>query len=181
MRWINGGPHARWADALAWGLSYPPVPVLTFAVLAAAVVWARGRTGAWALLLVAVAVGLADLLAAGVLKPWVDRLRPCFALCDIRLLVPRQSHSPSFPSNHAANCFAAAAVLSSLGRGVARISFLLAALVALSRVYLGVHYPLDVVAGALLGLGVGRGVRTLPEGIAAVRFSLESRLPKIKA
>lgn len=180
FRLVNGGPHAPWVDALAWGLSYPPLPALWMAVLAGVVVWARGRAGVRAVLLVGVAVGIADLVAAGLLKPWIDRLRPCFVLPDVRLLVPHQSHSPSFPSNHAANCFAAAAVLASLGPRFARVSFLLAAMVALSRVYLGVHYPFDVLAGALLGLGVGRGVRVCPAGVAAVRFRSDRKLPKAK-
>jgi undecaprenyl-diphosphatase len=144
-------------------------------------VWARGRVGLRAVLLVAVAVGTVDLLGAGLLKPWIDRLRPCFALSDVRLLVVRQSHSPSFPSNHAANSFAAAVVLASLGPGFAVVSYLLAAMVALSRVYLGVHYPADILAGALLGVGVGRVVRMLPVGVKVVRFRLDRKLPNTKA
>ncbi len=181
FRLVNGGPHAPWVDALAWGLSYPPLPGLWFAVLAGTVVWARGRVGLRAVLLVAVAVGTVDLLGAGLLKPWIDRLRPCFALSDVRLLVVRQSHSPSFPSNHAANSFAAAVVLASLGPGFAVVSYLLAAMVALSRVYLGVHYPADILAGALLGVGVGRVVRMLPVGVKVVRFRLDRKLPNTKA
>ena len=181
FRLVNGGPHAPWIDALARGLSYPPLPGLWFALLAGIVVWARGRAGLRAVLLVGVAVGIVDLLGAGLLKPWIDRLRPCFVLSDVRLLVPRQPHSPSFPSNHAANCFAAAAVLASLGPGFARVFFLLAAMVAISRVYLGVHYPVDILAGALFGLGVGRSVRMFPAGVAAVQFRLDRKLPKTKA
>jgi undecaprenyl-diphosphatase len=180
FRLVNGGPHAPWVDALAWGLSYPPLPGLWFAVLAGIVVWARGRVGLRAVILVGVAVGIVDLLGAGLLKPWADRLRPCFALSDVRLLVPRQSHSPSFPSNHAANSFAAAAVLASLGPGFARVFFALAVMIAISRVYLGVHYPFDVLAGALFGLGVGRVVRMLPEAVEVVRFRLDRKLPKAK-
>jgi undecaprenyl-diphosphatase len=180
FRLVNGGPHAPWVDGLAWGLSYPPLPAVLFAVLAGIIVWARGRAGLRAVLLVGVAVSIVDLLGAGLLKPWIDRLRPCFVLSDVRLLVPHQSHSPSFPSNHAANSFAAAAVLASLGPGFARGSYLVAAMVALSRVYLGVHYPADILAGALFGLGVGRGVRMFAAGVAAGRFRLDRKLPKTK-
>jgi undecaprenyl-diphosphatase len=181
FRLVNGGPHAPWLDALARGLSYPSLPGLWYAVLAGVIVWARGRVGLRAVILVGVAVGIVDLLSAGLFKPWIDRLRPCFVLSDVRLLVPHQSHSPSFPSNHAANSFAAAAVLASLGPGFARVFFGVAAIVALSRIYLGVHYPADILAGALLGLGVGRVVRMFPEGARVVRFRLDRKLPKVKA
>jgi undecaprenyl-diphosphatase len=181
FRWINGDWHTRWLDALAHGLSYPPLPGLWFLALALLVVRLRGRAGLLAVLLVGVAVGVTDLAVAALFKPWIDRLRPCFALADVHLLVPRQPRSPSFPSGHAANCFAAATVLAMLGPGVARVAYLVAALVALSRVYLGVHYPLDIVAGALLGHGIGLTVRRVPGAIAAVRFRSDRRLPNTKA
>jgi undecaprenyl-diphosphatase len=146
--------------------------------MAVLVVRLRGRAGVWAVLLAGLAVGITDLVVAEVVKPWVDRLRPCFALPDVRLLIPRQPHSPSFPSSHAANCFAIATVLATLGPGFARICFLVAALVALSRVYLGVHYPLDILAGALLGLGVGAGVRALPGSLAAAGSRRGPKRPK---
>jgi undecaprenyl-diphosphatase len=60
----------------------------------------------------------------------------------------------SFPSGHAATSFAGAALLTAFAPRFAAPLFLIAAAIAWSRVYVGVHYPLDVVAGALLGLGV---------------------------
>ncbi len=92
------------------------------------------------------------------LKNAIMRMRPCKALEDVRLLVGCTS-SGSLPSNHAANSFSYASTLFYLTRNrigiVGRLYPLaLASLVALSRVYVGVHYPSDIIAGALLGTTV---------------------------
>ena len=92
------------------------------------------------------------------LKNVIMRIRPCKALEDVRLLVGCTS-SGSMPSNHAANSFAYAITLFYLTRNHIRIAarlypLALASLVALSRVYVGVHYPSDILAGALLGTTV---------------------------
>ncbi|MDD3806814.1 MAG: phosphatase PAP2 family protein [Candidatus Marinimicrobia bacterium] len=62
----------------------------------------------------------------------------------------------SFPSNHAANFFSIAAVLTYFYRKRRFIPWIIACLVAYSRVYVGKHYPLDILAGALLGFAIGR-------------------------
>jgi undecaprenyl-diphosphatase len=97
---------------------------------------------------------MADALA-DLLKPVFERVRPCQAVQGLRLLV-RCPHSFSMPSGHAISSFAAAAALFYLPRHFVPIlarsyPLMLAAAVALSRVYLGVHYPSDVIVGALLG------------------------------
>ena len=98
---------------------------------------------------VVIAVLLSDLIAS-LLKHLVDRHRP--PLDDA--LVPLPSSS-SFPSGHATTAFAAAAVIAILCPRLAKPAFALAALVALSRVYLGVHFTLDVLVGAALGTLIG--------------------------
>ncbi|MGD0281343.1 MAG: glycosyltransferase family 39 protein [Dissulfurispiraceae bacterium] len=100
------------------------------------------------------AVFLSDWLG-NELKNTFMRVRPCNSLEDVRLLVGC-TQSGSFPSNHAANSFAYALPLFYLTRNhlgfPARLyPFALACLVALSRVYVGVHYPTDIMAGALFG------------------------------
>jgi undecaprenyl-diphosphatase len=64
-------------------------------------------------------------------------------------------HSHSFPSGHAATSFACATVLGAAAPRFRFWLFVLATLIAWSRVYNGVHYPLDVLAGAVLGLAIG--------------------------
>lgn len=102
-----------------------------------------------ALIIVVLAV-LASDFAAAVLKNLVQRVRPCNALADISLLVGC-TKSFSFPSGHATNVFAVAVYLSYVYRKYSPVFFVMAALVAYSRIYVGVHYPLDVAGGAAVG------------------------------
>jgi undecaprenyl-diphosphatase len=105
------------------------------------------RWGVFALTVVAVA--LADWSAMG-LKALIDRPRPPLRYPEPKTLVP-VAHDASFPSGHAATSFAAATMLSLAFPRFAPSLYVLAAAVAFSRVYVGVHYPLDVIGGALLG------------------------------
>jgi len=111
----------------------------------------------------------ASAAVADVLKLLVDRPRPLD-----HPLVPEPT-TASFPSGHATTSFACAATLSSmLPRSAAPVLYALAAAIAYSRVYVGVHYPLDVLAGAALGIGVARALRPLP---AILRRSRQARRP----
>ena len=122
-------------------------------------------------MLVLAADGIADLLARA-LKSVVDVERPAFRYAEPKALVhvPRDH---SFPSGHAATSFACATVLAWAFPRLAVPLYLLAAAIAFSRVYVGVHYPLDVLAGAALGLLVAtallRLVRARPRSPRARR------------
>ena len=109
--------------------------------------------------LTAVTVWAADLLALG-LKAAIDRPRPF-----VRFPVPEPLVGvvlgSSFPSGHSATSFAGAALLSRFLPGRWPILFVLALAIAFSRVYLGVHYPTDVVGGAILGLLVATALPRL--------------------
>jgi len=111
----------------------------------------------WGVLaLTVIAVALAD-FAATALKAIVDRPRPFVRYPDTNVLVSRP-HDASFPSGHAATSFAAAAILSFAFPKAAPAFLVVAAAVAFSRVYVGVHYPLDVIGGAALGALVAAGL-----------------------
>jgi undecaprenyl-diphosphatase len=107
---------------------------------------------------------VAALAAATLLKVWleavakmvVQRDRPAETLHDVILRGKAAAHGLSFPSGHAMVIFAIVAVVAPYFKGWWKVlPWALAAAVCLSRLYLGAHFPLDVVAGAGLGLFIG--------------------------
>jgi undecaprenyl-diphosphatase len=154
---LNGIAYCPVLDAIMPAVTrqenwYPLLGGLWIALL----IWG-GRRGRMAGIMLIITIALADQLSSAALKPLVRRVRPCNALPldEIRLLV-RRSGAFSFPSSHASNSFGMATVLAWRWPRLAMLFFAVAILVAYSRVYVGVHYPMDVLAGAALGVMCGR-------------------------
>ncbi len=127
----------------------------------------------WTLLIACAATYLA-FTAEAWMKDAVARVRPCRTIEGIRLVLPCPK-SYSMPSGHAISSFAFAVPLFYLSREYIVLfgrlyPLLLAALIAFSRIYLGVHYPSDVLAGGVLGAVIGMALSLLYEKIATEEF-----------
>ncbi len=131
-------------------LSYWRLPLL---LLGALIVLKERRRGLLILLGLSVSLLMSEGLSSSVLKPLFDRTRPCHVHDWVRLLSTFCPRSPSFTSSHAANIFAAAFFLSFFFPRLRYLLLAVALLVGFSRIYIGVHYPSDVLGGALLGVG----------------------------
>ena len=167
-RWIVEH-RVDWLDPLVVGLTYAGTHGLLWIVLGiAAAVGLRRPSIAFA---VPAVVLLADLAASG-LKLATDRRRPEETLDGIDVLVTTPS-TAAFPSGHAATSFAAAVVLALALPHLPRVLRARRA-VGFSRLYVGVHFPLDVLAGAALGAAVATALLLLAR---ALRRSRQRRTP----
>ncbi|MDP3938779.1 MAG: phosphatase PAP2 family protein [Deltaproteobacteria bacterium] len=151
-------------------LAYPPLdPVMTtitrirywrvpFGILGVLLFFFGGKKGKIVVLLLIPAIAVSDVFNAKILKHVFERVRPCHELPDVRLLVSCR-HSPSFPSNHAFNIFTAATLFAQFySWRIGLVALTIATAVGYSRVYVGAHYPFDVLVGAALGILWGSAV-----------------------
>jgi undecaprenyl-diphosphatase len=148
-------------------------------ILIIGLLWKGGKKGRTAVLLIIPVIFLSDQLSAHVLKPLIARPRPCVTLPDVHLLVGIK-RSLSFPSAHAANFFAVATYFNYFYPKYRWIYFGAAFIVAFSRVSIGVHYPLDIIAGGILGAACAlfviytwRGVEQIIENKRAAKQTNE--------
>ncbi|GAC1530537.1 MAG: hypothetical protein NVS3B15_09450 [Sediminibacterium sp.] len=143
-----------WRDANAW------IPLYLFLILVAVLNF-KQKAIPWILFAV-ITVALTDQVSSTLVKHWVARTRPCneaLLVGRMRLLLDGCSGGYSFTSSHATNHFGFAMFVFMTTRQVfkpwSRLLFLWAAVIAYAQVYVGVHYPLDILCGGLLGCGIG--------------------------
>lgn len=142
---------------MMWTISLPAIWIPLYVLLLGLIIWKYRN---WKLILLIIgafvlAVGLSDWFSSGVLKPLVCRLRPTHEpdLGPIHLVKGYTGGLYGFCSSHAANTMSFALLFSLLWHKKTATAILMiwVALVAYSRMYLGVHYPSDIIAGWLVG------------------------------
>ncbi|HSC52515.1 MAG TPA: phosphatase PAP2 family protein [Phnomibacter sp.] len=149
-------------DAVVPWLRYQQVWYPFYIFLIAFALYNFGKKGAWWIASFILTIGITDTTSSRLIKNSIQRLRPCndpdvLPLIDLR--VPHCSGGYSFTSSHAANHFGMAMFIyitlsPILGKRTAWI-FLWPAVVSYAQVYVGVHYPFDVLVGAFLGMALG--------------------------
>lgn len=113
-----------------------------------------GRKGKIAAVGVLLLILFTDRFSAAYLKEWFHRIRPCNSLANV--ITPLGCNGTfSFPCNHAMNNFAAAVFYYELFPNLKWLLFITATLISISRVYMGLHYPSDILGGALIGSAFG--------------------------
>jgi undecaprenyl-diphosphatase len=152
---INQLPHTRQTDRFMSGLSWVMTGGTGWLVLLLLAMIADRRRGWHSARVVVPALWLATATVEYPVKKWFRRRRPFLSVVQA-IIVGRKPGSYSFPSGHSAAAFAGALLLARQYPGGARGFFGLASLVAFSRIYLGAHYPGDVLSGSLLGMGLAR-------------------------
>jgi undecaprenyl-diphosphatase len=127
---------------------------IAYIILAGIAVTKGGTRGRIAVAGIIILIIFTDQTGYKLLKEIFQRIRPCNVLPDVITPIDCRG-SFTFPSNHALNNFAAATFLWRLFPKFKWVFFITAFLVALSRVYLGLHYPSDIAAGAIIGAAFG--------------------------
>ena len=157
FRFLNASLSNPFFDVLMPLLTDLNKQRIVFVFVATLLLWMiiRGNKSVrLAAILLIVTIIISDQINSSVIKFWLLRQRPCHILHNVRLLVSCGS-GYSFPSSHAVNNFAGALILAFFLPRAKWWFFGYAAIIAFSRVYVGVHYPSDVIGGGVIGLICG--------------------------
>ena len=160
--------HSEFWDFVMYWLSdkYIWIPLYLFLLF---LVIKKYKTSSWkVVLLVIVVLVLSDQISSHLLKNLIQRPRPCHEISlagMVRTLNNGCGGAYGFVSSHAANSFAIATflviIIGKTYRFFTPLILIWAAMVSYSRIYLGVHYPGDVLCGTLLGIAIGIGMGKL--------------------
>lgn len=146
--------RSKWLDSLMFTLTKLGEGWIILLLLTA-IYFLSGAVGTWYVhsLVIFLAVGI----ICQIMKKHFPRARPVSVLMNVNVLGERLTVG-SFPSGHTATAFALAAVFSSHLGNWAPLFFIVAALIGVTRVYVGAHFPLDVLCGAVIGLSTSYAV-----------------------
>ena len=182
---INGW-HAPWADTLMWIISAKETWIPLYLLLIGLLVWRYRQPSTtrvkWMqkvpacvlmIIVIGLAVGAADFIASGILKDWVARPRPSRVPeleGVLHFVNGYKSGKYGFVSSHAANTMACGLLFSLIWRKKITTCGLMLWVAAncYSRMYLGVHYPLDILGGLIVGALVARAAFVLLKSLGVV-------------
>ena len=162
---LNGW-HSPFWDRIMWFISGKIEWLPFYILLIILLIYLFKKQSIFIVIGAIIAVILADQLAVHAFKEVIGRLRPSHdpEISDmVHIIHDYRGGLYGFVSNHAANTFSLATYLSLIVRKryFTIILFAWALLVSYSRIYLGVHYPGDIIGGAVLGLFIGWGIYTI--------------------
>ena len=156
--WINQGWSCDFLDIVTPVIRNKYTWIPLYVGILAFVAFNFGKKAWWFLFFALLTVSLSDSVSSKLVKPNVKRVRPCHTFEDVNLLI-RCGSGYSFTSSHATNHFALGTFfLLSLGfimKNWKYLFILWALAISLSQVYVGVHYPLDILGGGILGILCG--------------------------
>ena len=141
--------HNPILDKIMIGLTYLGDAGLFWIILAVILLFIKKTRKCGILMLISMILGL--IIGNGILKNLIARSRPCWIDTGIQLLIKNPTDY-SFPSGHTLASFEAATMIFLHNKKLGIISLILASLIAFSRMYLFVHFPTDILGGAILGI-----------------------------
>jgi undecaprenyl-diphosphatase len=159
-----------WLMPIVTNLRYYRVP-LALGLVALAIF--GGGKGRGVVLLALITVTLTDQLASSVLKPWIGRVRPCHVVEGVRAITGC-GNTLSFPSGHATTSMAAAIFFGLLYRRWLWPLIAFSVILSYSRVYLGLHYPSDMLGGWIIGGAIAWGM------VCLYRSLLRQRMERLR-
>ena len=173
---INSGLSCKIFDKIMPIMTNVENWFLVYIFLFVWLLWKGGKNGRILAALLVLTIIISDQLCSSLLKDLFNRIRPCRALGDVNLLVHCGS-GKSFPSSHAVNNFAAAMLLGKHFKQYRTAYLIIALIISFSRIYVGVHYPFDVLAGAIIGVIIGILMAFVYEKLIELRKKNENQTP----